>query len=274
MSMSPSTGALVARTTHQALPRLAVDGPAVDPASCVEPGTATASLLGSIVAVVVFVVLTLASSGIILLVGLAGAVWGYFLNKRSLAAIKGSGVKVGPDQLAEIHAAVTTMSERLGLKAAPDVFLIETNVINAAAVKLGKRNVILLTDDLIDACLRTGHFDALGFVLGHELGHMALGHNGWFRSYTRTVLRKLGRLDEYSADRVAASLLRNKEAAAHGLLILTAGPHVLPYINVEALAEQAAEVKADGLSVKAEKTMTHPLLLHRLYRTLNESRAM
>ena len=44
----------------------------------------------------------------------------------------------------------------------------------------------------------------------------------------------------------------------------------MPYIDPQALARQAAEVTKDSYTAKAEKTLTHPLLLNRLHRVLNQ----
>ena len=55
---------------------------------------------------------------------------------------------------------------------------VEDNIANAFVVKYGKKNVVLLTDDIIHGCIASGNPKALSFVIGHELGHIALKHNG------------------------------------------------------------------------------------------------
>ncbi len=255
----------------QPFPNLPAEGTTVDLKACVEPGTAFAVTMATVVGAISMFFLVLATYGVLLVAGVVALLFGWYFDRRSMALIRGSGVHIGPKQLPEIHRATAAIANRLGLKQAPEVFLVEDSVINAAAVKLGKKQVVLLTDDLIEACLRTNNPDALVFVLGHELGHMALGHNGRWRAYIGRIFKKLSRLDEYSADRVGTAVAGNRSVAAQGLLIMTAGPHMLPFINVPELAQQAREVKADSYSVKAEKTLTHPLLLHRLQRVLSDA---
>jgi len=80
---------------------------------------------------------------------------------------------------------------------------------------------VLLTDDMIHGCLASGRPQALAFIIGHELAHIALNHNGVFRSWMAQQMKKLGRLDEYSADAVATALVGDKMVAYHGLLLLT-----------------------------------------------------
>lgn len=135
---------------------------------------------------------------------------------------------------------------------------------NGFAVKLGKRELVLLTDDVIWGALQSRDPHALGFVVGHELGHIALGHTGAFRSMLSTAFKPLSRADELSRDNVAAKLVGNVDIAVHGVTLLTVGPQLLAYLNDEALLTQAQQVCADRLSKKAEKKLTHPLLLRRI----------
>ena len=135
-------------------------------------------------------------------------------------------------------------------------------------MKYGKKNVVLLTDDLIHGCLASGRAHALTFVIGHELAHIALNHNGVFRSWMAQHMKKLGRLNEYSADSVATALVNDKTIAFHGLLLLTVGYAMMPYVNPESVVRQAQEVAQNKYSKKAERGLTHPLLLNRLHRIL------
>ena len=149
-----------------------------------------------------------------------------------------------------------------------EVYIVESNVANAAAVRYGKKNVVLITDDLIHGCLASGNPQALSFVIAHELAHIALNHNGLIRSWMAKHLKKLGRLDELSADTAALRLVNDNQIAFKGLLMLTVGYALLPFVNMQSLATQAQEVADNPYSKKAEKTLTHPLLLNRLHRVL------
>jgi hypothetical protein len=52
------------------------------------------------------------------------------------------------------------------------------------------------------------------------------------------------------------------------LLVLLTGPQLVPFVNREAVLRQAAEVATDKNSVKAERNLSHPLLLRRIQRML------
>lgn len=262
-SLSPT--ALALRNSAQAaLPSFDFPLEPVEARRHVASGTALYTTLGYVVVTLFLLVMVLASSGIFLVVLGIGAIIGWFQARKVRAYIRGSGVQVSATQLPELHALVESFSGRLGMSSAPEVYIVEENVQNAFAVKLGKKNIILLTDDMVWGALQSRDPRALGFIVGHELAHIALNHTGTLRSSMRTTFRPLARADELSSDNVAAQLVGDARIAIHGMALLTVGPQLLPYINEEALLQQAREVSADGLSKKAERSLTHPLLMRRI----------
>lgn len=253
---------------NEQFPEIVIEGDQTKAKDYVEKGTGTAlfgafliAILGSIVGIAV-------TYGIGLIVLLFYPLFAWYVRKKALAMIHGSGVLVSEKQFPEIQECMITFRERLGIRKDISIYIVEANIVNALAVKYGKKNVILLTDDLIHGCLASGNPTALSFIIAHELGHIALNHNGVFRSWMAQHLRKLGRLDEYSANSVASALVHDKSIAYTGLLLLTIGYALLPYVNPESLVAQAQEVAMNKYSKKAERPLTHPLLLNRLYRVL------
>jgi Zn-dependent protease with chaperone function len=247
-------------------PQLSIPGHQVDPKQCIERGTSTVLFFAFFVAIAGTMLGVVFSYGILLLVLIFYPLIAWHLHKKAAALIHGSGVRVGDTQFPEIHRCVETFKERLGMTKEVEVYIVEANIINAAAVKYGKKNVILLTDDLIHGSLASGNPEAISFVLGHELAHIALNHNSVFRSWMAQHMKKLGRLDEYSADAVARMLVGNKAIAFNGLLMLTVGYALLPFVNAQSIIQQAEEVAQNKYSKQAERNLTHPLLLNRLQR--------
>jgi Zn-dependent protease with chaperone function len=190
------------------------------------------------------------------------------MRKKALAMVHGSGIRVSDKQFPEIQKCLIKFKERLGITDDVSVYIVEDNIANAFVVKYGKKNVVLLTDDIIHGCIASGNPKALSFVIGHELGHIALKHNGVLRSWLSKRFKKLSRLDEYSADAVGNALVQDKTIAFNGLLLLTVGYAMMPYVNYETVIAQAQEVASNKYSKKAERSLTHPLLLNRLYRIL------
>jgi Zn-dependent protease with chaperone function len=192
-------------------------------------------------------------------------IFDWLLQRRTRAKIHGSSIQVSARQFPEIHQCIAEYSRRLGLSDPPRTYVVESNETNAFALRSFGRRLVLLNDDIIFACLRTNPH-ALKFIIAHELAHHALHHTHLFRSYVRQCVPSLSRLDEFSADRVAAALVNDERSCADALTVLLSGPQLFGLLNRAALAQQAAEVAGTKLSLKAEKRLSHPLLLRRLAR--------
>lgn len=247
-------------------PAITIAGANVNPKDHIEPGTSSTLMVAYVIGAFALLGLVLVTYGVALLAFLFSPLISWYLRRKAMALIHGSGIKVTAASFPEIHACVRQFSERLGLAQAPDVYIVNAETANAAAVRLGKRQVLLLTDEVVHGALYAEAPQALAFVIGHELAHVALKHNGGFRSYIANVYKKLSRMDEYTADRVANALVEKKEISLMGLLLLTVGHQLIKHINIAAVKEQAREVVADKYTAKAERTFSHPLLMSRISR--------
>lgn len=245
-------------------PACDANGAAVDAKSFIEPKTGLAVAVGYTL-LVIFGLVALATIYLAALI-VIGLIVDFFRRKKALAALKGSAIEINSYQFPEIHQAAQAISQRLGLAEVPAIYLVEGNTINAAAARIAGKQVVVLIDDTVDACLRSGDARTLNFILAHELAHHALGHTGLCRSQVSRMFKWLSRLDEFSCDAVANEIVGDRNTSAQALVVLLAGPQMLPYLNLNQLVEQAREVDRDKNSKKAEKTMTHPLLLRRMLR--------
>jgi Zn-dependent protease with chaperone function len=263
----PDQGSPTARdpgAPESGFPALPGPGPAVDARAHRARGSAAALLWAWVVGVLVLAFLALLTSGISLAVAALWPLAQRFLARRARAVLNGSCVRVGPAQLPRIHECAARFAERLGLARQPEVFVASAASANAFALRVGGRGVVVLHDEVVDACLRGGRPGALAFVIGHELAHVSLGHSGAVHAWLARIYRRLGRLDELSCDAVAARLVGSGDDAAFGLALLAAGPKLLPYLDLGALRQQAREVDRDKLAARAERASTHPLVLRRL----------
>lgn len=252
-----------------AFPNINTPGDPIRARDYVEKGTGLHLFLAVFIALLTFVVLCAASYGVFLVIALFYPIFASFLNKKAMALIHGSGILVSEKQFPQIHDCMTTLRQRLGVTKEVSVYIVEANIINAFSVKYGRKNVITITDDLIQGCLSINNPKALTFVLAHELGHIALNHTGLFRGYLSKVYKRLSRLDEYSCDSVAQALIQDKDSAFDGLLLLTVGWAMVPYVDKPSLIAQSEEVARNKYSKKAERPLTHPLLLNRIHRVMN-----
>jgi Zn-dependent protease with chaperone function len=246
------------------LPKLEFPTDSVDPSQYLTPGAGFYAVLGWVALAGVLLLTAVTTMGMGLIAFAIGAIAAFFTAKRVRAYIRGSAVAVSPEQMPELHAVVQEMAQRLGMQETPELYIAEDAVANGFAVKLGKKNIVLLTDDAVWGALASPNPKALGFIIGHELAHIALGHTGMIRSMMRNVMRPLARLDEMSADNVAKALVGDSKAAVQGLALLTVGPQLLRHLNMDALEQQAREVASSKLSKKAERNLTHPLLMRRI----------
>jgi Zn-dependent protease with chaperone function len=263
----PALAAPSAPTQHagaQAIPALSFPSDEVKAGAHLAAWTSLYTAIGYGALAVGLLAAILGSGGVALVLLPIAWLTNYFQAKKVRARIRGSGLQVGPQQLPQLYAVVEQFAQRLGMKEVPEVYIVEDSMQNGFAVKLNKRNLLLLTDDVVWGALQSRDPHALGFVVGHELAHIALGHTATFRNMLRTAFRPLSRADEFTCDNVASALVGNEDTAVHGLSLLTVGPQLFAYINDEALLDQARQVCADRLSKKSEKNMTHPLLLRRI----------
>jgi len=253
-----------------AFPNITVPGDPIHPKDYIEKGTGFQQFLAFFMAILGLVVGIVFSYGILLIILVFYPFVAMYLNKKATALIHGSGVAVGEYQFPQIHECLQTFKQRMGVSKDVSVYIVEDRVLNAFSVRYGKKNVILITDDLIQGCLASDNPKALSFVIAHELAHIALGHTGLFRSSLSHAYKRLSRLDEYSCDSVAMALIKEKGPAFTGLLLLTVGWALLPYVDQNSLMRQSEEVALNKYSKKAERPLTHPLLLNRIHKLMNK----
>lgn len=196
----------------------------------------------------------------------------YFFRLRVIeASIKGSALRVSPKQFPDIYEMAEEIAEALDMET-PELYILESNMQNAFAIKHGGKRFVILVDDMIFGCQMTQNMDTLRFIIAHELAHHALGHTKLFRSQLRAVYKPLSRLDELSCDAVAAAVV-GKEAAADALTLLLVGPHLYSQVNRPSLEKQSIQVEDSKYTKKAERPLTHPLLLRRLARMIPDDEA-
>lgn len=179
--------------------------------------------------------------------------------------IRGSGVKLGPDQFPELHDAVVNMSVEMGM-APPEAYVLQSGgMLNALATRFLRANMIVLYSDLLEAC--GDNRGARDMIIAHELGHLRCGHLRWrwltLPGYFIPFLGSaLSRAREYTCDRYGLAGAGNVNDALRGLAILAAGPVYGRQISFEAFARQHEDVNT-GFMTLAEWMSTHPPLSKR-----------
>jgi Zn-dependent protease with chaperone function len=111
--------------------------------------------------------------------------------------------------------------------------------------------------------------DGLGFILGHELGHIRLHHVAlWYQlavAYSQVIPLlgpTLSRLREYSCDRHGAFL---SPLGARGLVLLASGRYTETDVDLEELVGQGRKLRGFWVGL-AQLPRSHPFTVRRLER--------
>jgi Zn-dependent protease with chaperone function len=183
------------------------------------------------------------------------------------AGIRGSAVKLSRRQFPDIYTVKEDFARRLGLKRDPEIYLMSGNgVLNAFAASTFGYDFVVIHSELFSNTYEKNK-DALAFIVGHELGHLRLGHTRlWYQLSTAYVDRLpllagfLSRAREFSCDRHGAYLAPQGE---EGLVLLTAGRYVYKQVDVGELLEQARRFRGFW-PVVAQLPQSHPFSVRRI----------
>ena len=223
-----------------------------------------------------FVITLIASLAlwVLAIVTIVGFVYGVFLgvfffvmHLAFVAHVRGNGVRVGPSQFPEVHAAVEQLASRIGMRKAPEAYLIQGGgMLNAFATRFVGSDMIVLYTDLIEAC--GDDVAARDMIIAHELGHLSCGHVRWNLVLAPAMLvpflfAALSRAREYTCDRYGRAGAGSAEGAALGLTILAAGGRLGRQVDRQVLMAQHSTLNTGWMTL-GEWLSTHPPLVKRI----------
>lgn len=174
--------------------------------------------------------------------------------------------------------AISSLVEEAVARLRPDpveVFVAPGEVMNAYSFGLSSPKVIVLQAPL----LQRMNGDELLFVVGHELGHVRLGHT-WLNSLVgglagipspflaaallRFAFLWWNRACEFSADRAGLLVCGDPNVAISALIKLTAGTEARSRIDLERALQRIEAEDDHVLSGLAEALATHPMTVRRI----------
>ena len=163
------------------------------------------------------------------------------------AGTRGSAVRLSPRQFPDIYAVKEDFARRLNLRRDPEIYLMSGNgALNAFAASTFGYDFVVIHSELFSNTYEKNK-EALAFIVGHELGHLRLGHTRlWYQLSIAYVDRVpllggfLSRAREFSCDRHGAYLAPRGE---EGLVLLAAGRYVYKEVDVDELLEQARQFR-------------------------------
>ena len=107
------------------------------------------------------------------------------------ADLRAQSVRMSPTQFPEGYRMVAEAAARQGLRRVPDAYVVSGGgTINAFASGHGFRRFVTVYSDLFEVGGAVRDPEALRFVIGHEVGHIAAGHTSYFRLlFTNLMMR-------------------------------------------------------------------------------------
>jgi Zn-dependent protease with chaperone function len=155
-----------------------------------------------------------------------------------------SGVKMSPTQFPEGYWLVVEAAQRFGLSEVPDAYVVLGNGrINAFASGHGFRRYVVVYSDLFEIGGQARDPEALAFVIGHEVGHIAAGHASYWRQLSELAMKipflgtSLSRSMEYTADNYGYAF--RPAGAARAIGVLSAGKYLLRSVDFDGMADRA-----------------------------------
>ncbi len=101
------------------------------------------------------------------------------------AGTRGSAVRLSPRQFPDIYAVKDDFARRLDLRRDPEIYLMSGNgTLNAFAASTFGYDFVVIHSELVSNTYERNK-EALAFIVGHELGHLRLGHTRlWYQLST------------------------------------------------------------------------------------------
>ena len=193
------------------------------------------------------------------------------------AKLRATAVQMSPTQFPEGYRMVVEAARQFGLRRVPDAYVMMGNgQINAFASGHGFRRFVAVTSDMFEIGGRARDPEALRFVIGHEVGHLAAGHISLLRLLFASLGRSvpllgnaLSRAQEYTADNHGYAYAPQGVPGVMG--VLSGGKYLGAEVNTHALADRATREKGLWLHMTVWRS-THPVITWRAHALRDRSR--
>jgi Zn-dependent protease with chaperone function len=242
-------------------------------------------LLGlTIVVVLLIIAFTAAATvcGSALFVPLV-VILGYFMSRSKHEELLSHGQQVTPQTAPDVLPLLEMNMRRLQVEPV-NIFIVPSNQLNAYTFGMGSPKAIVLYSSLFNIMDR----DEIQFILGHEMGHVKLGHT-WLNTLVggmagipsslgaaaimELAFRWWNRACEYSADRAGILACGKPNKAMSALVKLEAGPSARTQAGIQA-AIQRIEKEDDYFSSNLEELLaSHPMIIKRIQEIRNYSKS-
>ena len=184
------------------------------------------------------------------------------------ASIRTGAVQITPTQFPDAYRMVVEAAARYGMEYVPDAYVMNGNgQINAFASGHGFRRFVVIYSDLFEVGGTARSPEALEFVIGHEVGHIAAGHTSYWRQLFSSVMMAvpilgglLSRAQEYTADNYG--YYTRPDGAAPMIGLLSSGKYLLSAVDFDQFADRATHERGFFVTV-VNALASHPVLTWR-----------
>jgi Zn-dependent protease with chaperone function len=190
----------------------------------------------------------------------------FIMRGLFIGHVRGNGIKVSRKQFPELMSMADRHARRLGMDETPDIFVLQSGgILNAFATRFLGRNFVVLYSDVLALATQKGE-RAVGFVLGHEMGHVQRKHMTWHAVLLPALAipffgSAYRRACEYTCDRFGNAL--EPDGGLDGLLVLAAGRELYSQVDVTEFSSQR-DTETGFFVDFAEKIASHPHLTKRV----------
>lgn len=212
----------------------------------VYPGEKSRFAILATLAIIFWVVVIIGTLGLALLYILLIFIFYVFAHSGFISYLRGSAVRVSPEQFPDLHARVVACCKKVGVETVPDTYLLHADgIFNALATRFLGRHYVVLFTSVLDALDQ--HPDAINFYIGHELGHVHRKHLKWGpvlapMAWLPLIGSALRRAQEYTCDRYGLASCDSTTYAKAGIAALVAGSSRWARMNYAAYAGQRESV--------------------------------
>ncbi len=199
---------------------------------------------------------------------------GYYTGRSRHQALLSQAQQVTPQSAPEMMPLIRVNSARLQVEPV-NVFIVPSNQLNAYTFGMDSPKAIVLYSSLFKIMDQ----DEIQFILGHEMGHVKLGHT-WLNTLVggmagipsslgaaaimELAFRWWNRACEYSADRAGVLACAKPSKAISALIKLEAGPAARTQAGMQA-AIQHIESEDDDIMHNLEEILaSHPMIAKRV----------
>ena len=160
------------------------------------------------------------------------ALAGWCIHGLLIARLRSESVRVTAEQYPELYATFVEVSEKLGLKEVPELYVLQAGgFLNAFATRFTGRNFVVIYSSMVEILGASGPL--MKFLMGHEIGHIHRNHllkkvalapgqivPLLYQAYHRACESTCDRYGAYASDDLNASMqaltvLASGRAAAH-----------------------------------------------------------